>query len=444
MSWITNHLKSLQNSKYPHFIIVPASTLANWQNELNRFCPDLSVITYHGSQAERAELREKIRSGVTHKSLDVLLGTYTIFEREACKTDRSFLYSLKFEYLVLDEAHCIKNAESSRYSHLNSLKTKHRILLSGTPVQNNVSELLALLSFLMPSLFGRENCEILLQALGLDKDNGKSITSSSSVSLNQLKSMLAPFVLRRLKRDVLTQLTDKTTRVEFLPMPDNQLQVYERVIAQYAEKKEKSLLKYFEEEDKWKAFEGRGRNSSNKTDESIPKKIEHSLEVIDLIQDSEDIFELIPEKTVAKLPNSLLQGVEAKHLFTSLRKAANHPLLLRVHYTDPKVINKIAMVAHVAGHFGNQCDLDRVKSEFDNFCDLDIHQLCMTYPESLEQFGLQLDTLYDSPKLKYLKDLLPKLEVLDFFFKNLILFNPLFSFRKKAIECLFSANGPVY
>lgn len=87
-----------------------------------------------------------------HNPPDVILSTYTIFEREASKSDRSFMYSLCFEYLVLDEAHCIKNAQSSRFVNLNMLKTKHRLLLSGTPVQNDISELLSMLSFLMPQV----------------------------------------------------------------------------------------------------------------------------------------------------------------------------------------------------------------------------------------------------------------------------------------------------
>jgi SWI/SNF-related matrix-associated actin-dependent regulator of chromatin subfamily A containing DEAD/H box 1 len=134
----------------PHLIVVPASTLSNWQNELQRFCPAFHVATYHGSQNERAALRYELRS--ENSTVDVILSTYTIFEREASKSDRNFMCSLQFDYLVLDEAHCIKNAQSSRFVNLNMLRTKHRLLLSGTPVQNDVSELLSLLSFLMPQV----------------------------------------------------------------------------------------------------------------------------------------------------------------------------------------------------------------------------------------------------------------------------------------------------
>ena len=107
------------------------------------------VVTYYGTQNERAMLRYELRAGLCP---DVILSTYTIFERESNKSDRAFMNSLQFEYLVLDEAHCIKNAQSSRFTNLNMLKTKHRLLLSGTPVQNDISELLSMLSFLMPQV----------------------------------------------------------------------------------------------------------------------------------------------------------------------------------------------------------------------------------------------------------------------------------------------------
>lgn len=125
--------------------------MSNWELELRRFCPSFHVVTYHGSQNERAALRYEIRSQ-QRGCPDVILTTYTIFERESNKADRAFMQSLSLEYLVLDEAHGIKNAQSSRFVNLNMLKTRHRLLLSGTPVQNDIGELLSMLSFLMPQV----------------------------------------------------------------------------------------------------------------------------------------------------------------------------------------------------------------------------------------------------------------------------------------------------
>ena len=122
----------------PHLIVVPASTLANWQNELARFCPSFVVVTYHGTMKERAELRHDLRQRIRDEEVDVILSTYTIFERESGKVDRAFLQNQNFQYLVLDEAHCIKNSASSRFSTLNAMNTSNRLLLSGTPVQNDL------------------------------------------------------------------------------------------------------------------------------------------------------------------------------------------------------------------------------------------------------------------------------------------------------------------
>lgn len=112
------------------------------------------------------------------------------------------------------------------------------------------------------------------------------------------------------------------------------------------------------------------------------------------------------EKVVRELSNS-----EAAHLFTALRKAANHPLLLRVRYQDEEVMSKIAGIAYSRGRFGNQCDYQRVRDEIDNFSDFDLHQLCLEYPEALGHLQLDADVLYDSQKMIKLKTMLPKLVV---------------------------------
>jgi SWI/SNF-related matrix-associated actin-dependent regulator 1 of chromatin subfamily A len=171
LGWLRYHKEFLLSttSKYtkkPHLIVVPASTLTNWQNEFERFCPSFIIETYHGSQNERGQLRYEITSSINNNEVDVVLTTYSIFEKESGKEDRSFLNKQNFEYLILDEAHCLKNNKSSRYMNLSNLKTKNRLLLSGTPVQNNLNELLSMLSFLMPNVFGKNNCEILMQVFG--------------------------------------------------------------------------------------------------------------------------------------------------------------------------------------------------------------------------------------------------------------------------------------
>src|SRR5690242_10367875 len=82
LGWLKSTQSTSKSRKHkPHFIVIPASTLANWQNEMTKFCPNLNVVTYHGSQAERAELRRYLRRSI--QEVDVLFSTYTIFERES-------------------------------------------------------------------------------------------------------------------------------------------------------------------------------------------------------------------------------------------------------------------------------------------------------------------------------------------------------------------------
>ena len=210
LGWLKTSRPSSAEST-AHLIVVPASTLSNWENELRRFCPMLSVVSYHGTQNERAELRYDLRRDIRAGRVDVVLSTFTIFERESGKEDRSFLYKQNFEYLIVDEAHCLKVSTSARFTNMNAIRAGHRLLLSGTPVQNDLGELLSLMSFTMPKLFRNIDIEEVLEGFGWDKKSGVPSSSSSSVSINQLRGMLAPFVLRRIKSDVLDQLVDKVS-----------------------------------------------------------------------------------------------------------------------------------------------------------------------------------------------------------------------------------------
>jgi SWI/SNF-related matrix-associated actin-dependent regulator 1 of chromatin subfamily A len=134
-----------------------------------------------------------------------------------------------------------------------------------------------------------------------------------------------------------------------------------------------------------------------------------------------------------------LSASEASNLFTALRKAANHPLLLRVRYRDAKVLEKISIIAHSMGHFGNQCDYQRVRDEIDGMSDFDIHQLCLEY-EALNSLQLDASALYDSPKMELLRTLLPQLMVSGMLFlKHVVL-----KVTSEATELVWSALNTLY
>lgn len=164
-------------------MIVPASTLDNWINEFAKFSPGMVVVPYRGSQTERFHLARDLLIEVDNDEVDVIISTYTMFERESGKEDRKFLRRISFSYLVLDEAHCIKNASSSRFEYLRMVHSSRRLLLSGTPVQNDVKELLTLLSFLTPKVFRGKDVETLLSGLTVDEKNGYRGTSSELVPI---------------------------------------------------------------------------------------------------------------------------------------------------------------------------------------------------------------------------------------------------------------------
>lgn len=354
---------------------------------------------------------------------------------------------MNFEYLVLDEAHCIKNTESSRYTHLNNLKTRHRLLLSGTPVQNDVGELLALLSFLMPKTFSKSDCELLLEAFGWHKGATGQV-KGAGFSISQLRSMLSPFVLRRLKRDVLDQLVDKTTRVVRVEMTATQKLVYAGVLEGYQQNKLRMQQRVAAEDAELALIEvgmrgkPKGPSKAKTTIKAAAAATASSAEVIDLVSpgpsvvaeskgDEANVIDVSYEPSTATVATDGeiisgssgsasaldLSASEAKHLFTALRKAANHPLLLRVRYKDPVKMDRIAQVAFAEEHFGNQCDVKRVKDELDLFSDFELHRICMDYSHYLGELELPAEALYDSPKMCALREMIPDLAVRIFLWK---------------------------
>jgi hypothetical protein len=212
----------------PHIIIVPASVLSNWEREFEKFCPDMNIIKYHGSMAEREDIKDTMRKylwkrdggPVAHSPLDVVLTTFSYFSSE--KTDdRKFLRKFHFDYMVIDEAHCLKNPRGLRYCNLDKFETSHRLLLTGTPVQNSPQELMSLLCFLMP-LFSKTkggngfDCDeetkndggasMLQHFVSLESSNISTEGDANEAAYSNLKQLFAPFVLRRKKIDVLSQI----------------------------------------------------------------------------------------------------------------------------------------------------------------------------------------------------------------------------------------------
>ncbi|RHZ16588.1 hypothetical protein DYB31_012958 [Aphanomyces astaci] len=362
--------------KQPHLVIVPSSVLSNWKREIGRFAPSLRVRTFHGSISERQELMDELQPG----TFDILLTTYTYFERDSAADDRKFLRSFNYGYLVLDEGHTIKNANTSRFKRISALKTRNRLVLSGTPIQNNLSELLALLSFLMPTIFNHGSDEL------MDFFGGEEKTSCSKI-----RRILAPFILRRLKKLVLAQMVPKTEVVLHVKMNPHQVAVYKNVI-------DATLLRR-------EAKKGGGAPaSSSPSSESNGSTTKPSRE-LKLLMGGQAQSTVV----VGKGKND---PTSDNNVFTLLRKAANHPVLLRQHYESPQVMDTIARQLYKLGEFGTECSLAMVKSEIEGYSDFELHNLCVEYAHQPEMRSLQLssDKLLDSGKFDLLRELLPRLK----------------------------------
>eukprot|EP00727_Mastigamoeba_balamuthi_P014404 m51a1_g9589 putative swi snf-related matrix-associated actin-dependent regulator of chromatin subfamily a containing dead h box 1 isoform x2 (815) ;mRNA; f:1016305-1019105 len=340
-------------SSGPHLIVVPATTLGNWERELEKFCPSLNVLVYYGSQDERLSLRschrpQSCRKGLDATSINVVLTTYNI---AVGRGDHNYLLKWAFDYLVLDEAHAIKNAASKRFGQLFSFETQRRVLLTGTPLQNNLTELWSLLHFLMPSVITRSKNSVLYKQITV---------GAAEERLQKMKKVLSPFILRRLKSDVVAgEVAEKTEYVDECPLPAHQRRLYEGLM------------------DRGRTTWG-SRNSASAKHEGA--------------EATEDVLEV---------SNFLME----------LRKMANHPLLCRrTSYTDSDVGAMVPAV--LAGCRSDRSlstfcglDHDEAKEELAAWSDYQLHRLCCSV-DGLGRLALGPDALFDVAKIAGLKRLL--------------------------------------
>ncbi|GAA5838020.1 hypothetical protein JCM9279_004105 [Rhodotorula babjevae] len=197
----------------PLIVVLPKAVLRNWERELEKFAPSIPVLVYAGTPEERADLRQRrlglrgMNNAAPFKRKDqfpVILVTYQILQR-----DINYLSQLQYWAVVCDEAHQAKNKSSKNFATIKRLNTEFRLLLTGTPLQNNLNELFTLLSFVFPAVFTDE-------AAFIEMFNFKAVTSGTSLELSEqtettflakiLTEILSPFTLRRRKKDVVKDL----------------------------------------------------------------------------------------------------------------------------------------------------------------------------------------------------------------------------------------------
>ncbi|XP_022255226.1 probable global transcription activator SNF2L2 [Limulus polyphemus] len=220
---LITHLMEKKRVNGPFLIIVPLSTLSNWMLEFDRWAPTVIKVAYKGSP----NIRRQIAGQMRNSKLNVLLTTY-----EYVIKDKSVLAKIRWKYMIIDEGHRMKNHHCKLTQILNTHYTApHRLLLTGTPLQNKLPELWALLNFLLPSIF--KSCATFEQWF-----NAPFATTGEKVELNEeetiliirrLHKVLRPFLLRRMKKEVESQLPEKVEYVVKCDMSALQRLLYQHM-----------------------------------------------------------------------------------------------------------------------------------------------------------------------------------------------------------------------
>ncbi|KAI1411812.1 SNF2 family N-terminal domain-containing protein [Hypoxylon sp. FL1857] len=191
----------------PYLVVAPASTLHNWQQEIAKFVPEFKVLPYWGTANDRKVLRKfwdrKHNTYRKDAPFHVLVTSYQLVV-----SDVAYFQKMRWQYMILDEAQAIKSSQSSRWKCLLGFHCRNRLLLTGTPIQNNMQELWALLHFIMPSLF--DSHDEFSEWFSKDiESHAQSNTTLNEDQLRRLHLILKPFMLRRVKKHVQKELGDK-------------------------------------------------------------------------------------------------------------------------------------------------------------------------------------------------------------------------------------------
>ncbi|PIA14523.1 hypothetical protein COEREDRAFT_82664 [Coemansia reversa NRRL 1564] len=376
----------------PSLVVCPSSTLDNWMNECAKFAPSLRAVAYSGSQPERLALQQELQD---ESSYDVLITTYNLATGN--KLDRVFLKKRNFRSMVLDEGHMVKNCMSSRYKWLMQIRARFRLLLTGTPLQNNLQELVSLLTFIMPQVFAQSlpalthafkskapSASSARRAPGTDSDDAvassvaasgtqtpadseaagsvdaKTPADSGAVGtvdaqhIEQAKTLLRPFVLRRRKCDVLSDLPKKIENIINVELTPTQRLLYDSIAPADGSDDIRAQLQTIED--------GNQEDTKN-----------------------------------AKSKQPAASWIAT---FMELRKAADHPLLLRSHYERPQLEKMARQLLREPDY----CDANYtyVLEDMEVCSDFELHKLCVTHPK-MHKFCLPDEALLDSGKIQRLR-----------------------------------------
>jgi SWI/SNF-related matrix-associated actin-dependent regulator of chromatin subfamily A containing DEAD/H box 1 len=272
--------------------------------------------------------------------------------------DRAFFRKLHLTYCVYDEAHMLKNMNSMRYKSLITIKSKHKLLLTGTPLQNSIVELMSLLYFVMPDIFS-ERIEYVHKLFTVKQLNASEDTFYKE-KIQQAKGIMRPFVLRRLKSDVLKQLPKKSEHVVLCEMSKRQATEYNELISYYKAHKDEIAENGGDDDDRG----GIGKGKEKK--------------------------------------NIKFKELNSNNILMELRKAANHPLLRRCLYDEVKLKE---MAKRVKKESSPDTVYEYVLEDMSVMNDFQLHKLCPLY-KCLAGFELSPQVICESGKFDELARLL--------------------------------------
>ncbi|MEH2270772.1 MAG: DEAD/DEAH box helicase [Nostoc sp.] len=211
------HLKEQDALENPTLLVCPTSVLGNWEREVNKFAPSLKILQYHGDKRPKGKaFLEAV------KKHDLIVTSYSLLHR-----DIKSLQSVSWQIIVLDEAQNVKNPEAKQSKAVRQLEATFRIALTGTPVENRLQELWSILDFLNPGYLGNKQFFQRRFAMPIEK-------YGDTASLTQLRSLVQPFILRRLKsdRDIIQDLPDKQEMTVFCGLTGEQAALYQQIVEQ--------------------------------------------------------------------------------------------------------------------------------------------------------------------------------------------------------------------
>ncbi|VAW13245.1 DEAD/DEAH box helicase-like protein [hydrothermal vent metagenome] len=201
------YLKNSKKTENPHLVIVPTSLIFNWLEEIKKFCPTLNVLNLTGGNRQK--------STFDFKGHDIVLTTYGTLLRDVAR-----LKEHKFDYIVLDESQAIKNPNSKRYKAVRSLQSRNRLVLTGTPIENNTFDIYSQMTFVNPGLLGNIANFKREFATPIDKNKNHKVAE-------ELSKLISPFLLRRTKDQVAKELPSKTEQIFYCTMGKAQQDLYD-------------------------------------------------------------------------------------------------------------------------------------------------------------------------------------------------------------------------